>query len=506
MSASKEKRNRNLERSEGLSKKATAEAEQARKNKKYMRRAIIAVAVIVVLVAAALVINSDLLYTRTTAVKVGDVKYSPSDVNYFFKNTLLSTYNTIVDQYGEDTASLVLDPNKSLKEQPYSGDQSWADVLMETAIQDMQRTTIYAEAADRAGYTLSEDGQRIVEETVSSMDSAAASYGYPNTAKWLAAYFGKGMDLSRFTELVSRSTLAQEYASKILEDMTYTDEELDAYYAEHADELDYYDYFYYTIPTSLPVFSEIEDADAKLAAAHEAAEKIATATTREEFHALVDEFTGEENTYFQPGHSTYDTINTLYSDWITDPARVAGDHTVVDTEGSAIALLFLGRDDNDYDTVNMRHMLISAEADEDGNITAEALETAETYCNNLYDRWQKDPTMENFSALAAQFSDDSGSSSNGGLYSNVKKGSMVENINDFLYNEGREPGDSAVVFGSNGNYSGYHVVYFDSFGENNRHLLARETKQTEDFNAKFEAFSEGYDVTTTRNMKYTSVY
>ena len=49
---------------------------------------------------------------------------------------------------------------------------------------------------------------------------------------------------------------------------------------------------------------------------------------------------------------------------------------------------------------------------------------------------------------------------------------MVEAFNDFCFAEGRKIGDTAIVYGSNGQYAGYHVMYFAGEGEIYSKLLA----------------------------------
>ena len=59
-------------------------------------------------------------------------------------------------------------------------------------------------------------------------------------------------------------------------------------------------------------------------------------------------------------------------------------------------------------------------------------------------------------SLANTYSDDSGSNTNGGLYEAVKKGQMVTNFNDWIFDASRKPGDTGIV---ESDY-GYHIIYF----------------------------------------------
>ena len=112
-------------------------------------------------------------------------------------------------------------------------------------------------------------------------------------------------------------------------------------------------------------------------------------------------------------------------------------------------------------TIAVRHILVMAEQNENGEWTEEAKEIAKARAEDILQEWASgEATEESFAVLAENYSEDPGSSSNGGLYTNVSKGQMVEEFDSFCFDENRQPGDTAVVFGTNGGYAGYHVMYF----------------------------------------------
>lgn len=122
----------------------------------------------------------------------------------------------------------------------------------------------------------------------------------------------------------------------------------------------------------------------------------------------------------------------------------------------------------DKNVVNVRHILVKPEQDldEDGDGTMdasseEAWAAAEEKANELYAQWQENATEENFAAMATENSDDSGSSSNGGLYENVYPGQMVTEFNDWCFDPSRTAGDHGLVK----TIHGYHILYFVSTGD-----------------------------------------
>ena len=165
-------------------------------------------------------------------------------------------------------------------------------------------------------------------------------------------------------------------------------------------------------------------------------------------------------------------------------------------------VVFDSRDDNSGDTVNVRHILIEAEADEEGNYTDEAKAAAKERAEEILQEWKDgDATEESFAALAEEYSADTGSNTNGGLYENVFEGQMVEEFNDFCFDPAREPGDTGIVF-NEGTYCGYHIIYFVSWGEPYRDVLADDSLRSADFSAWDAEISEGYEATIGFGMRY----
>lgn len=116
--------------------------------------------------------------------------------------------------------------------------------------------------------------------------------------------------------------------------------------------------------------------------------------------------------------------------------------------------------------VDVRHILISPEGGtlgEDGQMTysEEEWEDCRVIAQEVYDQWLAgDATEESFAALATEKSTDGGSASNGGLYEKVTEGMMVEEFNDWIFQEGRKEGDHGMVK----TRFGYHIMYY-SYGE-----------------------------------------
>lgn len=502
MGASKQKKDRVALRNSGNDAKAIAAAEKAQKDKKYKVKSIVAAVIVVIVIAAAIVINSNVFYTKTTAVKVGNTSYSAAEVNAFFRTAFNGVYEDFYSTYG-DYMSLFFDPNKPLDEQQYSDEQTWADYVWELAQKSMVQITALYDAAKANGYQLPAEEVANIDAQLAALDTYAVQYGYDNANGFLAANYGKGMDVKLYRSFLERVQLANSYATTTTASYEYTQAEKEAYYAENADLLDYITYYYYSVSSSNSFFEDLED-DAKAAAAHDAAVQIADARDLEDLNANIQDFTGDASEAMTLRNQS-PNIGSAYRDWLVDSARKTGDVTVVDYDGGTYVVMYVSRDKNDYKLVDMRHILINAEADDEGNVSTEALEAAKAKAEEVYAQWQTNPTEDNFAALANEYSTDTGSSENGGLYEQIFKGAMVPEIDAFLFDEGSKAGDTTLVYGSNGSYEGYHVVYFVGEGELFCDYMADSLLRNDAFNAYCNELEAGYTITTGAGMKFADL-
>lgn len=113
--------------------------------------------------------------------------------------------------------------------------------------------------------------------------------------------------------------------------------------------------------------------------------------------------------------------------------------------------------------VNARHILVTPK---DGEVSAEtgeivyseaSWEACRQQAQAILDEWKAgDADEASFSNLATQYSEDPGSQSTGGLYTNIYKGQMVEPFENWCFDESRTYGDTGLVQTS----YGYHVMFF----------------------------------------------
>ena len=129
------------------------------------------------------------------------------------------------------------------------------------------------------------------------------------------------------------------------------------------------------------------------------------------------------------------------------------------------AVLALGIENDGSKYVNARHILLcptdgSVDAETGMTVyTDEAWEACRESAQQLYDQWLAgEATEESFAQLAMERTEDPGSQSTGGLYTDIYQGQMVAEFEDWCFDESRAYGDSGLV---KTDY-GYHIMYFVS--------------------------------------------
>ena len=99
-----------------------------------------------------------------------------------------------------------------------------------------------------------------------------------------------------------------------------------------------------------------------------------------------------------------------------------------------------------------------------------------------------------FALLAGLYSDDSGSNGNGGLYTGIEPGQMVPEFDAFCFAD-HQYGDTDIVYGDNGGYAGYHIMYY--VGKMSaRDANALDNLRNEDLNSWLAGLTEGLEPQT----------
>lgn len=487
MSASTEKKLRQAARQAGTDKKTLALEKEAREKAKQKRRWTLGTVAVFLLIALILLLNSNVLF-KLPALTVGDETYSASEMNYYYANQYYywaNQYGSYASLFGLDTSSGI----KGLDNQPcaMAGEGvSWKDYFLENARNELVQEKALRDYAALNGIVLTQEELDAVESNFDGMDEYARAQGYGSADKFFAANYGAGVNTELVRKAYRDSALATKALTAYSDALEYSPEELKAQYAGYNGERDYFDLaYYYVAGEKTEVTDESGESTQEVTAeALAAAEKTAKAIQaaydeggeEEDFAARLDQAVAGQAAgaaATRAGSTQGSSLNAAYKDWAMDAGREAGDITVAGDGSGYYVVVFVGREDNDYNLAQVRHILIKAEADADGNYTQEAKDAALARAREIlagYEAGEK--TEDSFAALAEQYSEDTGSNTNGGLYDSVVKGQMVAEFDDFCF-ANHKSGDTAIVYGESGSYAGYHVMYYVGQGDNYAQAIAR---------------------------------
>ncbi len=392
-----------------------------------------------------------------SAVTIDGEDFSVNDVAYYYG----SIYNT----FANNGSSFGFDSSKSAREQQYTEGKTWHDYFLETALTYMEESVAVAHAAEAAGFDGAEQMDSAEQSNLSMID-LYASYSGATRAQYLTAMFGKYMTEEAFVRCVRRNALASAYQQSYSDSLTYSTADLQAAYDEDPDAYCSVDIEYVSFTTGL----SSDATDAEKSAAMEEAKAKAEAVLAAYAEGRSFEESAGDGTYTHLAHADRSVTSDMLT-WAFAADRTEGDTTVAEQSSGYVAVLFHSRSRDDYHPVTVRHILVEDEA------TAEEI---------LADFKAGDATESDFAALASTKSTDSGTASNGGLVSNMRKGAYVQPFEDWSFDPSRQSGDTGIVESE----YGFHVMYFVETNE----LPYWEYKATNTL--KSSAVNDWYDAIT----------
>ena len=531
MSASSKKKLRNAELAEKLTEKQLAEQKEAKKLKLYTTLAVV-ILIALVLIAAYVgisrtVANSGIRERNTVALTIGEKSISNAELNYFY----IDEVNNFLNQYGSYVSLLGLDTSVPLDEQILDEEtkETWADNFLDAAIESAKAAYAVAKEAAANNYTLSDAETASIEQNMSTMALYASVYGYTDVDTYIKAMYGNGANEKSLREYLELRTLANAYQNHYYNSLTYGDAELRAEEAENFDKYSSYSYNYYYLNVNNFVTGE-EGEDSytaeQLAAAAKNAEIAAKTltdgiTTVAAFDAAIAALpvNAESTTAasYASNNVSYSSIYSLYADWMTDPARKAGDMTYIantststDENGNEVeqisgyyVLMFNSSNDNTFALANVRHILASFEGgsyDSTTGVTTysdEEKSAAKAAAEEIYAEWKNgDASEESFAALANEKSDD-GDGTTGGLYEDVYPGQMVSAFENWCFDD-RKAGDTGIVETE----YGYHIMFYTGDSETTyRDYLISSELASADYSSWYNALVNA-TTATKENTKF----
>lgn len=451
-------------------------------------------------------------------------KIKVSTYNFYFAtlyNSMLSQQSQY-EQYGIDLADAGLDVDfdKKLSQQTYTDPDTeetmgWDEHMHDLVVDSIESTYTYYLAAVEANGgedpEITDDQKTEINDTLDSYEETASGYGY-TLSGYLVQAMGKGVTESVFRTETTRQYIAQNYQGELssgTENTTYTEEDINAYKDEHLEDLQSVDIkiFECSSEDDAKAFSESLAADgsnfAELCTEYASSDfdKKAYADegystelgmTRSALQSRGYAIATADAHEHEDGEEHSDDEELTYSglDWLFSSDRQAGD---IYQYSTSVVYVIAPASLSDRNTVNVRHILIAPETDEEDadatTATDEQWTAAYDQARELLASW--DGTEDGFAALATENSTDTGSTENGGLYEDVVTGQMVNSFSAWCFDDSRKAGDTGIVRSE----YGYHIMYF--VGENDQKIWQYNAEQallSEDSASAAEALEDEYTI------------
>ena len=527
MSASREKKQRQSA-GQNLTQKELKEAREAQAAKRKTVLYWVIGVVVVILVAALLIWNSNFFQNRATAVTVNGHDFTAGEVAYYYNSAYQQEYQyyqySAMGLTGLTNFNPSLDPKDQYVDEEQT--QTYYDYFMESALNALTQVAALTDAAQEDGFSLelSESGRETYDATISNMKDSAVTAGY-SYSSYLRAVYGTHMTTGIYESCLKRAIMLTEYQQAHQDALTYTDEDFTTYYDENKDSIDTFSYEVAFLTGTAPsttdedgntVEATEEEQTAAMEAAKANAEKLmADVEAGGDFAELADVYVQENSSNtFRATELTGSSLSSTYGDWLKDAARAEGDMSVFESTSGYYVVRFLDRYLDETPTADIRHILVKAEltqeddpatedVDESAIPTDEAMEAAKAEAESILAQWEAgDKTAESFGELAKEYSDDPGSASNGGLYTQVYEGRMVDTFNDWIFDSEHTEGDTGLVENTNSGQYGWHVMYFQAWNDPTWKINAKSSLQNDDMTSWIESITEGYEAVKADGFKY----
>ena len=455
---------------------------------------------------------------NTTVFSLGDdIRVSEVEFTYYYSQYLNNIYS-YAQQYAMYGMNIGIDPTKSPDEQNYGTDADGNDVLLSDYIKDetisalQSYKILYAEAL-KAGYKLTDDEQKSIDDQVEELRNTAAENKYSLNA-YLKASYGKGINEKFLRKQLEMQTIVTRYQSDTSTNLTNSYSESDIKAVYDADPSAYNAVDARTLSFAIETLTAKDgESDEQLATR----QKAAAAKVKAEAEAALKACTSEKAFLEQAkkkNSSTEDydaesatalteaaksTLISYVSEdaakWAFDSARKSGDVKLfeVGSDGNVTSYVILYINKGSYAPMaaNVRHILISFTDDTSSSseATDEQKKAAKASAEEIYKQWQSGAkTEDSFAALAKEKSKDTGSAADGGLISGITANSnYVESFRNWATDSSRKVGDTGIIESE----YGYHIMFYSGKDYAWKSTI-RSTKSSEDFEKKLTEL-EGSD-------------
>lgn len=270
-----------------------------------------------------------------------------------------------MSQYGAYAAYFGLDINQSLDTQlcqVAEGNWTWQQYFLAAALNSWHNYRAVAAEADSQGYEMGEAQRLAIENVQQELDEAAVANGYESGIDMVHSSLGAAAELEDYTNFMELYYKANGYYSQLAEQIQPSQEDLEAFFEEHADgytasgitkdsrSVNVRHILIYPEGADGSTIFTQEFSDEAWAAGEASAQALldqflAGEQTEEAFAALANEHSQDPGSNQVGGlyeNVTEGEMVQAFNDWCFDEARQVGDTGIVKTEYGYHVMYFCG--------------------------------------------------------------------------------------------------------------------------------------------------------------------
>ena len=396
------------------------------------------------------------LATHETYVVINGEEVNKVEFDYVYN----TSKNNYITQYGSYLSYFGLDTSKDLSTQMYSDTLTWQDYFEQNAVESLKQNKALMAEAKAAGFTYdTTDEYNTFKETIKTSAAAAGV----SDKEYVRSIYGSYATMGRIEEYVKNDMVMNAYYQKLKEDNAPSDDEIQSYYEENKATYDSVDYRLTTIEADLPTEpTELADPVEETAAdttgttdgtaATDSTQDTAyqpsdaeIAKAMEDAKVLADD---AEQTVAKDGEAHENekksSVNYLISDWLFDDARKAGDTTVITNDNSHC-----------YYVVAFEKRYLDETPSADVRVI---IPTEDKTGEEILEEWKNGAaTEDSFAELCKKYTQDTSAVENGGLFEQVTKTGMTEELSNWIFDSSRQAGDTVAITVSDTTYVLYYI-------------------------------------------------
>ena len=513
--------------------KKNAHSMEARNTAKKVVNKVISIVLCAVIVLGVVAFSLNYYGALQRVIKIGGVGSDQSVTIAEYEYYYMRAYNQVryqaqYYQYYYQTSNgydLSLTPEEQTQttKDADGNEITWAEKLHEDTLEIIQLHKAYYNEALKMGLKLTKADEAFIGKQIEDLRDEAKSAGSNSSSSnsenkvtyslnaYLRKVYGGSINERFLRKQLKIQVLAQKYLTERTNEIAkdYDQKDIDAEYKKDTTAYDFATFRAYTFKTTELTKEDKETDDAlkaRQAKANAEVKKNAndfynavtndatfTAKAKELNKDTADYNVDKETKYSMLKSTAQSTFSEDAAKWLFDSSTKVGSKKLFSDEenGKYIVVLALSKPHQEQ-TVTARHILFQTKDQNSGNdLSEEEIAKKKTQAEDVLKKFNEgDKTEDSFAALANEYNEDTGSSSNGGLYEHIYPGQMVTEFNDWVFDANRKAGDVELV---ETDY-GYHIIYFVAKdGKDYYDSAIRSSKANEDIETETKALQEGKD-------------